>query len=454
MAISKLRITSSLGEVDLIYRQLPTPRSSLSIIAAVLLAPAMVNGQDTAASDTIESFGELSPDFGWLSPKDKEPADIVEAIVGGKIHFNNRFRVELVEQDGFDYSTAVTNRVRFGYESKKWQGFSFMVEGENVTAADRDLFFVPGIQGDSSRAVVADPNGTEVNQAHGRFEYPDFGIDFKVGRQRIAIDDHRFVGNVGWRQFEQTFDAISIHSSFGIENLDAFYAYVWRVQRIFGPEGPNWDLDAHLFNVSYAIMPELKATGFVYLFDVHDAPAASNATYGFRLTGEVTCPAHESLSLGYILSYAYQTDYGDRSPTYDADYFNCDLYLGIEGYGKVGAGYELLGSDDGISSFTTPFATGHKFNGWADVFLATPAAGLQDFYVYTSMMLPGKIDGLLAFHQFWNEQSGADLGWEMDLQLRKQLTRNWSVLAKYAWFDGEGSIVDRNKFWLETTFTF
>ena len=37
----------------------------------------------------------------------------------------------------------------------------------------------------------------------------------KVGRQRIILDNARFVGNVGFRQLEQTFDAARI------ENIDA-----------------------------------------------------------------------------------------------------------------------------------------------------------------------------------------------------------------------------------------
>ncbi|MGL1204265.1 alginate export family protein, partial [Vibrio parahaemolyticus] len=36
-----------------------------------------------------------------------------------------------------------------------------------------------------------------------------------VGRQRITLDDQRWVGNAGWRQNEQRFDAARIETRLG-----------------------------------------------------------------------------------------------------------------------------------------------------------------------------------------------------------------------------------------------
>ncbi len=94
------------------------------------------------------------------------------------------------------------------------------------------------------RTVIADPNGTEINEAFARFQTDslfesEFSLDLKAGRQRIKLDDDRFVGNVGWRQFEQTYDSVRIKSNLGIKDLTVQYAYIWHVQRIFGPDGPK-----------------------------------------------------------------------------------------------------------------------------------------------------------------------------------------------------------------------
>ncbi|MEI8045213.1 MAG: hypothetical protein WCL11_27625, partial [Verrucomicrobiota bacterium] len=50
-------------------------------------------------------------------------------------------------------------------------------------------------------------------------------------------------------------------------------------------------------------------------------------------------------------------------------------------------GYEVL-EGNGTIGFATPLATLHAFNGWADMFLSTPANGLKDFYLKAGYSLP------------------------------------------------------------------
>ena len=58
----------------------------------------------------------------------------------------------------------------------------------------------------TDHSVVVDPTETEVNQIYARYKgLPDTTLTY--GRQRFALDNHRFIGVVGWRQNEQTFDA-------------------------------------------------------------------------------------------------------------------------------------------------------------------------------------------------------------------------------------------------------
>jgi hypothetical protein len=59
-----------------------------------------------------------------------------------------------------------------------------------------------------NRDVVADPEGTEVNQVWVGYEKYDTNVKF--GRQTFTLDNHRFIGNVIWRQNEQTYDAVSL----------------------------------------------------------------------------------------------------------------------------------------------------------------------------------------------------------------------------------------------------
>ncbi len=401
--------------------------------------------------------------FGFLSDPADPPADLLEAILTGKVSLNNRLRFEFADTTGSKPSYAATNRIRLGYGSKPFHGFSGFIEMENVATLDADNYFVPATgDGDPARTVIADPTGTEINQAFLRFQSDsvfDSGasLEIKAGRQRIKLDDDRFVGNVGWRQFEQTYDAVRISSDLGLDGLTAQYAYVWRVQRIFGPDGPNWDSNSHFVNVSYAARPELRITPFVYMLDFdEDSPANSVNTYGLRLTGEIDRQPEddEDLYFDYEFTYARQTDAGDNPVDYEADFLALQGRAVRKRLGSVTAGYQFLGSDDGNAGFRFPLGTNHKFQGFADQFLVTPASGLQDLYLGGTLDLPRGIKAAATVHRFWSDEGGTDLGSEVDLALSKRITPNWSVLLKGAMFDGKNGQPDTARVWLQTTLQF
>ncbi|MEM9065915.1 MAG: alginate export family protein [Planctomycetota bacterium] len=430
-------------------------------VAAVVVCsqvPLALGAQDGEETPVVSKDLPL----GHLSDPDIAPKSLNEALTGGRVRLNNRIRLELADVDGTDTATALTNRIRLGYETKTINGFTGYIEMENVTALTRDEFFVPATgQGDSSKAVVADPDGTEINRVWVLYKGKDVGgtglwYDFKAGRQRIIFDDSRFVGNVGWRQFEQTFDALRLTSNLGLEDVEVTYAYLFGVQRIFGPDGPNFDSDSHLIHVSYDAAPELKVTPFVYLLDFDgDSPANDSDTWGIRTTGTlVEADGEDDVSVAYEATYARQTDSGSNPNNYEADFVAAQVKVAQKGLGAVTAGYQLLGSDNGTFAFQTPLGTNHKFQGFADRFLVTPNSGLQDFYLTVSGDLPWDIKGAVTYHYFQEDDGGDDLGYEIDFVASKKLDERWSVLAKGAFFDGHSGQPDTSKFWLQLTFAF
>ena len=123
--------------------------------------------------------------------------------------------------------------------------------------------------------MIADPPDTEVNQAYLLFDRPDWlGTSVKGGRQRIVLDDHRFIGNVGWRQNEQTYDGAWAQSSLGIERLSLGYGYLAAIRRIFGNQGPratrDFDSNSHLARVAVDVAPWFQPVAFAYLLDLRD----------------------------------------------------------------------------------------------------------------------------------------------------------------------------------------
>ncbi|MCB0333593.1 MAG: hypothetical protein KDD55_08850, partial [Bdellovibrionales bacterium] len=252
--------------------------------------------------------------------------------------------------------------------------------------------------------------------------------------------------------------AALINSSF--ENLTLLYGYVGNVNRINGDDHPRGDIStqAHLFNGKYVFGSELSATLFSYLLDLtDDVPSLSTVTYGGRLNG--ASEMDEDLSLLYDASYAYQEDYADNLTSFGASYL---AFEGGVSFGDFTAkiGWESLGSDNGTAAFTTPIATLHKFNGWADQFLSTPANGLEDLYGSLSYKISGT-DSLLddttilaVYHSFQADEGGMDYGTEWDISVTKSLGENYSIGAWYAGYNSDGFAADTDKIMLSFSASF
>src|SRR5512146_1584165 len=130
-----------------------------------------------------------------------------QAVRDSKFIIDTRLRYEGVEQTGFSKDAeALTARLRAGLQTAPWYKTSFLAEG--VWVGDPVDDYNSTTNGQTQYPVVADPaNFTAVN----RFEVINQSLEhttLTAGRQRIVLDDQRFVGNVGWRQNEQTFDGL------------------------------------------------------------------------------------------------------------------------------------------------------------------------------------------------------------------------------------------------------
>jgi len=377
-------------------------------------------------------------------------SDITDALKGGKAYGDFRLRYEMVDQDNafnangdkLKDADALTLRSRLGYITGDVHGVSATVEFEDsrVVAGMDDYNNTNGHNIDHS--VIADPETTELDQ--GFIQYKNDLVTAKLGRQVITMDNHRFVGHVGWRQDRQTFDAGSFKLT-PMKNLTADYAYLMQRNRIFGEE-KDIDSKDHLLNIGYKT-PFGKATAYAYLLEEDNSSEKSYDTYGLRFAGKAEI--NSDLKALYTVEYAQQDFSEEGAEDRDADYIN--LEAGAEFMGVTAKlGYEVLGSDDGAYGFATPLATLHKFNGWADQFLGTPAQGLVDMSVSVSGKLAG-VKLMAVYHEFEadEESNGVDdLGSELDLLVAKKFSENYSAGIKYAMYS-EGDIkTDTDKGWL------
>lgn len=374
----------------------------------------------------------------------------------GKVTLDFRYRYEFVEDDGFDKdANASTLRTRLGFQSGVWRGWDFNIEANDVRHVLTNNFNAGGgtTPDRTDYPVVADPKGTRLNQGYLNYTgIEDWG--FKIGRQRINLDNQRFVGGVGWRQTEQVFDAGTV--AWGTDKADFSATYVQWVRRIFGQESPvgKHRQDGTVLLNGGLATPIGKLRGYYYHIDNDDAPAFSTGTIGARLTGK---PAiNDDWSIRYEAEYAHQNDAGNNPVNYSADYVHLSA-AAVTGIFDFGLGWELLGGDngdDGYAAFRTPLATLHKFNGWADQFLSTPTNGLSDLYL-TFKATPGDFIFDTRFHNFEADSGSADFGSELDFRAGYKFTNRFRGDLFLAVFDADNDVAgfeDVTKFWVQVYF--
>ncbi len=369
---------------------------------------------------------------------------LISALSNGKTSLNLRLRYEGVNQDNaIKDADALTLRTRLNYTSADYKGFSTQVEFEDtrVVAGVDDYNNSIGSGGDYS--VIADPETTELDQALIQYKFDS--LTTKLGRQVITLDNQRFVGDVGWRQDRQTFDALAFSYQLS-DNLKLQYAYLNKRNRIFA-EQKDIDSKDHLLNASYNSAIG-KFTGYGYLLEEDNQTKNGIDTFGLSYAGS---SAFAKTKVNYRLEGALQ-DIDSVTTSYATHYLLAELSALYSGF-DFKVGYELLGSDNGEKGFATPLATLHKFNGWSDQFLNTPDQGLADLYA----SIGGKLAGgkwSVIYHKFDADNASAtvdDLGSEVDAVYTRSFAKNYLAGIKYAaYFAGDAAAgkVDSDKLWV------
>lgn len=429
------------------------------IVATVLVVPLLFAQDPQGGERTLEQF-----------------------LKDGKPIIDVRLRYEHVGQTGLLDADAFTVRTRLGYQTADWNGFQGLVEMEDIRLLNdnEDVnLAASNLPAGAGHAVVPDPETTELNRVW--LSYTVDNNTFKAGRERIKLDDDRFIGNVGWRQNEQTYDTVSFKSTY-FENFAFFYAYIWQTQRIFGGESANpafadFEGDSHIINASYTFDDWLKLTGFAYLLQLENGLSGANLTasgdtYGLRATGAYKIDNHWTLS--YEASYATQSDNGGNPAagarsSFDLNYYKFEAKAHYD-TAFIGLSYEVL-EGDGTNNFNTPLATVHAFQGWSDVFL-TPSVtgtglggGVEDLSISAGYKVPvGKGLTLNSFYHWFSTESPVagytgDYGTELNAVAIYPINKHFKVIGKYSSFDadiaaGNPITVDVEKFWLELNFSY
>ncbi len=407
----------------------------LSLVASALA----VAGGDVKPEETTVAVQEESVDFGILQ----------DFKYNGQL----RTRYESVDDSVNENADAITTRFALSVGANIGGIEGLRAFGEMMAVVNYGYDeYAPEQEG---YALIADPQNNRITQAY--LDYKMGGTLLRAGRQMVNLDDQRFVGAVGWRQMPQTFTSYAISNS-SIENLNVMAAYV--TDRHGVTDALSGKTETVLLHADYTVMPELKLTAYGYLI------GSSSDTYGLMATGKVG-------AFKYIAEVATQQDASmetddNGKPTVDALYFRGDISTNYNGF-IAGVAYESLGDADGQShGFTTPLATLHKWQGFADVFLGYTAKsntyGLNDLYAKVGYKSADYGKVMAFYHTFSTIETTDGLsdnaGSEIDVLYSYKFSNGLALLLKAALFTGEENSVitaaqnDVTKYWVQLDYKF
>lgn len=355
-----------------------------------------------------------------------------------------RYRYENVDDAAFARdANAHTLRLRLGYRWVFAPGWQLYADGEHVQPWFGEHYNSTA-NGRTQYPVVADPKSSEINQAFVAWSGDAAGA--MLGRQRVLLDNQRFFGNSGWRQNEQTFDALSLGYAFAGRGPTVQYLYLDRVLRVYGHDNPDpllarWRLHGHLMHLDQPL-PLGRLVGYAYLVENRDIATLSTQTYGARWSGT---QAIGEFTSGWTLEYAHQSDWANNPLAQRANYRLIEPSLKWRGI-TFKAGQEVLGGN-GRYGFATPYATLHAFNGWADRFLTTPKDGLDDRYAGAAGAFGRGFTWAAVWHDFRADRGGRAYGRELDASLGYAFDAHWSGLLKLADYRADGHSTSERKLW-------
>ena len=373
-----------------------------------------------------------------MSAKVGEASSFSDAIAGGKFSGMLRLRWESVDQAGKrKVADAITLRTLVGYETKSFHGFSVNTQVYGLspfTDNYNDAKKGDPITSRKAYPIVADPEDYDFHQIYLQWTNADNQV--KLGRQNMFLDNWRYIGDVRFRQNWAVFNGLSFVNT-SLPNTTVILAHFEQLKQV---TTKIQDGDFEIANIKYDITPTTNITGYGYFNDWEGSTmkATSNKTFGLRLDGK--SKINDQWAVLYTAEYAKQDDYKDGSKLIDNDYYRVGAGAGYGNWFLRLDQEKLSGNSDG-KSFQTQLGTNHLFQGWADVFLTTPASGIKD----TMLIAGGKfMDAKLKaeYHLIGSGRNfttargakGDNLGTELDLGVYYPFTKQLTGAFEYAKF--------------------
>lgn len=332
-----------------------------------------------------------------------------------------------------------------------------------------------------------------VHEAYGDY-YASEKSTFRIGRQEVIYDDHRFFGNLDWAAQARELDAVRyLYKDSKGNQFDAMAS--WN-QTGYGdgvPEptkltGNNYTIitgggtNTRIFNLGLPkaqLMAYYKKTfkrgdiAFMLLNDIFNSNDSTNETHSDFTFGFTPNFKIKKLKVGgqfyYTGGAAGKTYTGGTYKNIDLGGFMVNAFVqhtGIKGVPLLG--FDYLSGDDPttakVEGWSPKYGTNHKFYGYMDYFYVgnghgganERSAGLLDIYLKTTFKLSEKTTLMGDLHYFASAADrtnqatkkvyGGTLGTELDLVISHVLAKGVVIKGGYSQMFGTTATMKQLKF--------
>jgi hypothetical protein len=384
-----------------------------------------------------------------------EPFSIADSIAHGRLALELRPRYNRIEESNYPETTdGGTMRTVIGWTTAPYHGLRVRLEGINASHPGRAHFNDdPAAFASSPYPLLPDPKYTGVNQAY--VDYSDEGLNARLGRQVVRLENQRWVSDNDFRQIPQVFDGIALAYD-GFERMRVGASYFDRVRTT---SGTSSKLRLTLLDAAWNPTPAHAISAYAVLHDQAQNGAftgfADNSyrVLGVKAEGSAWRFAN-GIEVPYLADIARQDAYAGGDSRIDARYWRLGAGLASRDW-TLRADRELKGSNAGMYGVQMPLTDFYAYNGWTLNFFFTPAQGLRDDWL-TLRWTAGPLTLYGEAHRFHSDAGSLDFGREQDLGLTWEILGGLNARLQHARYDPGPGLADASirKTWLTVTYTY
>jgi Alginate export len=387
----------------------------------------------------------------------EEPFGIADSISRGRFTLELRPRYNRIDESDKPLRTeGGTVRLVAGIETAPLQMTRVVLEGIHANHLDPHFNVDPANINSSPYPLLPDPRYTGFNRVYLEYQ----GLEdarIRAGRQRVRLDNQRWISDNDFRQVPQLFDgAQAVYT--GLANAELYAAYFGRVRNTSGVTN---ELDLTLLHAAWNPAPAHYLSAYAYFHDQAQNGAFTgfaNNSYrviGIRWVGSAArWLGWSAVDLPFEAEFATQRAHAGGDARIDANYWR--VGGGIAWRETVArVDYEVKESNDGRYAVQMPLTDFYAFNGWTLHFYNTPRQGLRDGW---ATLRQGWRDFTLfaEYHRFRSDFGGIGFGRELDVGLTYAWNENTTLRLQHARYDPGAATTDPRirKSWITFTWKY